>query len=230
MSSTDENHTTLPSDRLWQPVTIRWLLLVFGIALAYAILRYHIAGTVSWAQLPLFILNKATALAAVFFVASSYLIGRVIKWHNHDPKTKLVVVKFCGLMGFSLALIHAFMSVCLLSPAYLGKYFLEDGRLNFEGGLGMAVGVVALWALSIPAITTLPMMPKALGGLRWKRTQRMGYLCLALVVAHMISLGLRGWLTPSHWPWSLPPISLIACVVAFIPVMVRLFVFLQRGR
>ena len=34
----------------------------------------------------------------------------------------------------------------------------------------MAVGVVALFCLMSPAITTLPMMPKALGGWRWKRT------------------------------------------------------------
>ena len=105
-----------------------------------------------------------------------------------------------------------------------------DGRLNLEGELGMAVGVVALWALAIPAITTLPMMPKALGGIRWKRTQRMGYLCLVLVVAHMIVLGLRGWLSPSHWPWSIPPISLIACVIATIPIVVRFGVYREKGK
>ena len=226
----EDQPTTLPEDRLWQPVTIRWFVAVFGSSLLYAVIRYHIAGDVAWQHFPLFILNKATALASVIFVACSYLIGRVIQWYNDDPKIKLVVIKFCGLMGFSLAFMHAFFAACLLTPAYFGKYFLEDGRLNLEGELGMAVGVVALWALAIPAITTLPMMPKALGGVRWKRTQRMGYLCLILVVAHMIVLGLRGWLAPAKWPWILPPISMIACLVAAIPVVVRLAVFREKGR
>ena len=74
----------------------------------------------------------------------------------------------------------------------------------------------------MPAITTLPMMPKAIGGKRWKRSQRMGYFCLVLVVAHMIVLGFKGWLAPSLWQWYLPPISLIAVTAALIPLVVKL--------
>ena len=221
---------SLPEHRLWQPLTARWFVSIFGASLAYAVLRYHLAGDVPWNQLPLFILNKATALSAVAFVASSYLIGRVIPWYNHQPRQKLVVVKFCGLVGFSLAFIHGFMAVCVLTPAYLGKYFLDNGQLNLEGGLGMAMGVFALWALSVPAITTLPTVSKALGGIRWKRTQRMGYWCLTLVVAHLIALGLRGWLAPTHWPAGLPPISMIGCVLAVFPVAVRLGVYRSTGK
>ena len=211
------------NDALWQPVTIRWFLVVFGAALAYSILRYHVASDVAWAHFPLFILNKATSLAAVVFVACSYLIGRVIRWHNDDPQRKLVVIKFCGLMGFSLAAIHAFFSVCLLNPSYFAKFFADDGRLNLTGELGLAVGVVALWALAMPAITTLPMMPKALGGRRWKRSQRMGYLCLCLVVAHLVVFGVKGWMTPDSWPGRLPPISLVAVVGAALPVVVKIW-------
>src|SRR5210317_1751355 len=95
----ESERSSLPDDRLWQPVTAKWFYAVFGAALGYSILRYHITGEVAWSHFPLFILNKATSLAAVVFVASSYLIGRVIRWHNSDPKLKLVVIKFCGLMG-----------------------------------------------------------------------------------------------------------------------------------
>jgi DMSO/TMAO reductase YedYZ heme-binding membrane subunit len=222
--------SNLPENRLWQPVTTRWFLVVFGAALAYSILRYHITGEVSWSHFPLFILNKTTSLAAVVFVACSYLIGRVIPWYNGDPKLKLVVIKFCGLMGFSLAAIHAFFSVCILTPAYFAKFFAGDGRLNLVGELGLAVGVVALWAVAIPAITTLPMMPKAIGGIRWKRSQRMGYLCLGLVVAHLVVFGLRGWLAPATWPWGLPPISLLAVTVAAIPIVVKAWSAMGRQR
>ena len=67
------------------------------------------------------------------------------------------------------------------------------------------------------------MMPKAIGGIRWKRSQRMGYLCLILVFAHMVVLGIKGWLTPAHWPWGLPPISLWAAAAAAIPLVAKLW-------
>lgn len=219
---TDEpDSKSLPHHRLWQPTTARWLIVVFGLALAYAVIRYHIASGVAWSHFPLFIMNKTVALAGTAMVACSYLIGKVIRRYDKDPRRKLVVIKFCGLIGFSLASVHGIASLCLITPAYFAKYFTEDGRLNFEGELGLMLGIIALWALSLPAITTLPMMPKAIGGMRWKRSQRMGNVCLILVVAHMVALGLRGWLSPEHWPWMLPPISLVAAIIAMIPLVVK---------
>ena len=194
---------------------------VFGLALVYAVIRYHLAGDVAWTHFPLFILNKATSLAAVIFVACSYLVGKIIRWHDDDKAMRLVVIKFCGLMGFFLAGVHAFMSFALLSPAYFAKYFEVDGRMNLQGELAITVGVVALFFLMAPAITTLPMMPKALGGWRWKRAQRGGYIGLALVVAHLVVLGVKGWLAPADWNWAMPPISLIAVLVALLPLVVK---------
>ena len=213
---------TLPPDRLWQPVTAKWFFAVFGLSLVYAVLRYHIAGNVAWSHFPLFIFNKATSLAAVVFVASAYLVGKIIHWHDDDPVIRLVVIKFCGLIGFFMAGIHAFLSLALLSPAYFAKYYGTDGRLNFEGELAVVVGVVALFCLLGPAITSLPMMPKALGGVRWKRNQRLGYAALAFVVVHLVTLGVKGWLTPSHWQWWLPPISLLAFIMALTPLIRKL--------
>lgn len=219
--SAETDADRLPRHRLWQPTTARWLLVVFGLSLLYAAVRYHVASGVAWSHFPLFIMNKTIALAGTALVACSYLIGKVIRRYDHDPRRKLVVVKFCGLMGFSLASVHGVASLCLLTPAYFAKYFTEEGRLNFEGESGLILGIVALWALSLPAITTLPMMPQAIGGMRWKRSQRMGYICLCLVVGHMAALGCRGWLSPEHWPWMLPPVSLLAAIVAAFPLAVR---------
>ena len=223
----DEPHP-LPRNRLWQPTTAKWFLAITGASLAYAILRYHIAGDVPWAHFPLFIANKATALAAVVFVACSYLVGKVIRRYDHDPALRLVVIKFLGLVGFFMAAGHAFFSLCLLRPAYFAKYFAEDGRLNLTGELALFAGVVGLFFLSSPAVTTLPMMPKALGGWRWRRSQRAGYTALAFVAVHLTALGLWGWLAPATWHGGLPPISLLALVAALIPLAVKWR--LVRGR
>jgi DMSO/TMAO reductase YedYZ heme-binding membrane subunit len=85
----------------------------------------------------------------------------------------------------------------------------------------MAVGVIALFFLLSPALTTLPMMPKALGGWRWKRSQRAGYVALSLVLVHLVVLGLKGWLAPKGWHGGLPPISLVAAVAALVPLLVK---------
>ncbi len=217
----NDESSSLPAHRLWQPTTAKWFAVVFGGSLAYAIVRYHLAGDVEWRHFPLFIFNKATSLAAVVFVSCSYLIGKIIHWHDHDKALRLVVIKFCGLMGFFLAGIHALFSLSLLSPAYYAKYFDADGRLNLQGELAMSVGVIALFFLMAPAITTLPMMPKALGGQRWKRGQRAGYLTLILVVVHLVVLGVKGWLAPKGWPAGLPPISLLACLAALVPLLIK---------
>ncbi len=217
----NDDNSSLPPDRLWQPTTAKWFAVIFGGSLAYAIVRYHIAGDVPWAHFPLFIFNKATSLAAVIFVACSYLVGKIFRWHDHDRALRLVVIKFCGLMGFFLAGVHAFLSLCLLSPAYYGKYFAVDGKLNVVGEVAMAVGVVAFFFLMSPAIATLPMMPKAIGGKRWKRSQRLGYVTLILVVGHLVVLGWKGWMSPRKWHAGIPPISLVAVTVAMVPLLVK---------
>ena len=107
----NDEESNLPANRLWQPTTARWFYVVFGGCLAYAIVRYHIAGDVAWRHFPAFILNKATSLAAVIFIASSYLIGKTIRWYDDDKRLRLVVIKFCGLMGFSLAAMHAVLAL-----------------------------------------------------------------------------------------------------------------------
>ncbi len=217
----NDKQPSLPPNRLWQPTTAKWFVVVFGGSLAYAVIRYHFAGDVAWQHFPLFILNKATSLAAVIFVACSYLIGKIIRWHDHDGPLRLVVIKFCGLMGFFLAAVHAFFSLALLSPAYYGKYFDGDGRLNLEGEIAIGVGVLALFFLLSPAVTTLPMMPKAIGGRRWKRSQRAGYVALALVVVHLFFLGIKGWLAPGDWHGGIPPVSLVAVAAALVPLLVK---------
>jgi DMSO/TMAO reductase YedYZ heme-binding membrane subunit len=208
-------------NRLWQPTTAKWFAAIFGGALAYAIVRYHLVGDVEWRHFPLFIFNKATSMAAVGFVACSYLVGKVFHWHDDDPVLRLVVIKFCGLMGFFLAVIHALMAGCLLGPAYFAKYFDEAGRMNLEGELAMCAGVLGLVFLSSPAIATIPMMAKEVGGWRWKRGQRLGYVALILIVAHLVFLGVEGWMAPSKWQGGLPPISLITVVIALIPIVVK---------
>ena len=210
------------SAKLFQRFTTPWLLGLIGVPLSYAVFRYHIFGGVEWSHLPLFIANKAASLSAVFFIAMSYLIGKVVRVYDSDPARRLIVIKLCGIMGFSLAGIHAFMSLLLFSPEYYPKFFGVAGKLNLTGELSMAFGVISMWCLSITAITSLPFMYDAVGAERWKRGQRMGYYSLALVLGHLVVMGIDGWLKPGTWHGYLPPISLVASIAAAIPLLVKM--------
>ena len=216
--------------RLLQTFTVRWLILLLGVPVTYAIVRYHVFSGIDWSHFPLFIANKGVSLSAVFFIATSYTIGKVVRAYESDSEKQLILIKFCGLIGFSLASIHALMSLLLISPAYYPKFFLESGKMNLTGELTMIFGVLSLWCLAVTAITSLPFMYDAVGAERWQRGQRMGYLSLALASGHVFAMGIWGWLTPGIWHGGLPPVSLVAFTAAMGPLLVMAFANVMSGK
>ncbi len=58
--------------------------------------------------------------------------------------------------------------------------------------------------------------------------RRAGYVALILVVGHLVPLGLKGWLAPGGWHAGLPPISLLACVTALVPLLVKRKLTLEK--
>jgi len=209
------------SERLAQPTTMRLFWLVMGLCLVYAGVRYHIAEAVPLAHAPLYVLNKAISLGGLAFLAMSYLVGKMagLRWDDRD--LELVVIKFCGLMGFSLIAGHVLMSLALLDPAYYAKFYGET-KFNLIGELSLSLGVFGLWCFAMPVITTLPYMYDELGADRWLRSQRVGYAGLMLAAGHVLVMGLNGWLRPGDWPAAMPPITALAFVVAVVPLVLRM--------
>ena len=193
---------------------LRWLLGIWGVCLLYAIVRYNVFGGVEWVHLPLYVVNKSLAFGGVSFIAASYLSGKWIKAHAGDEKRRRSLAKFLGLAGFYFIGLHVFASLAMLSPVYYAKFFLETGKMNLTGELTVLFGVLGVGFLMFPAITTLPLMFEALGGVRWQRAQRMGYWTLAMAAAHTLTMGWKGWLTPETWHGGLPPITMLGFAVA----------------
>lgn len=193
----------------------RWFLGVWGVAIAYAITRYNVFGGVDWIHLPSYVVNKSFAVAAIAFVAFSYLTGKWIKAYPNDVKRRRSLAKFLGLSGLYFAGLHIVLSLVLFSPANYAKFFLpEGGKLNLTGEITFVFGVMAISFLMFPALTTLPLMYEALGGVRWQRAQRMGYWAVAMVAGHTFTMGYKGWLDPSGWHGGMPPITLLGFLLA----------------
>jgi len=194
-----------------KPNAAGWLIattLVFG--LAYAVVRYHIAGAVPWKDLPFFILNKGISLSAFILLTLNFALGPLSNLGVQVPEGWLNARKALGMTGFLLVLIHVLVSFMLFTPAVYGKFFEADGTLTLLAGLSMLGGVLAfvvLWAYNLSFQTNLREDQAFIQFI----TSR-GFMLFALILggAHVIFMGYEGWLNPSGWHGSIPPVSLVA--------------------
>lgn len=198
------------------------------ITFAYAILRYNIIRGVAWEHLPMFISNKAISLAAVFFIALSYILGPLARFWPKRIVPLLTTRRFFGLLGFGLAALHGLLSLLLFTSANYPRLFSSDGTLNLTGELSMLFGVIALFVFTVVALSCIPSITDRLQWEQWQRIQRLGYAGLILVLLHVLLMGYRGWLQPSQWPGNLLPISLIAAAAIIMTILLRIVVMVWR--
>ena len=189
-------------------------------AMAYAVLRYVVAGDVAPAQLPLFVANKAIAFTGAALLAACLaltpLMSRVPRlgaWGG--------LRKNFGLVGFGLSAIHVLMTMVLMNPAYYAKLYDAGGRMTIQGELALLTGILAFAALVLPAMTSVQVIRQSIGLEKWLSIQKLAVLALALTGLHLVALGLPTWLAPASWPAGLPPITLAALLVVVATFITR---------
>jgi hypothetical protein len=202
-------------------VSIIAFAMIFG--LAYAILRYHIAGPVPWKDFPFFILNKGISLSAFILLTCNFSFGPLNNLGVRVPEGWLNARKAMGMTGFLLVLIHALMSFLLFRSSVYGKFFETDGTLTLLAGLSMLGGILAfvvLWAYNLSFQTFLREDRAFIGFITSRK-----FLLFALLLGavHLFFMGYEGWLKPSGWHGGLPPISLVACAFFAAGYVVNLF-------
>jgi len=198
-------------------------ILIFFLSLVYAVLRYHemAFGNHPTDQLPGFIVNKAFSLAAILLIALA--IGARSLSHRWGGVFTLVERdrRSLGLTGFAFAVVHALLSMTLLTPDYFEKLYLPGGKMTFLGELSMLTGVLGLglmiWQAQIPA--------NADSSAR-RVLRQLGLWVLVLTGVHVLAIGWGGWFKPETWPGYLPPITLWS----FLVVVAGLGLGLLRGK
>ena len=196
---------------------------IFVFAVAYAVLRYHVAGPVPWKDFPFFILNKGISLAAFVLIACNFGFGPLRNIGVPLPDSWLAARKAIGMTGFLLVLIHALMSFLLFKPAVYANFFAADGTLTLIAGLSMLAGILAfvvLWAYNLSFQTFLREDEVFISFITSRR-----FLLVAFILggAHLLFMGYEGWLKPGGWHGGLPPISLVAFAVFVVVYVVNLF-------
>lgn len=213
----------------WYSVFVVFLI-IFFIIFTYAIIRYNVIKGVEIKYIPLYISNKAIAVTSVVLIGFSFLLGPLSFFFPKKFNSKLYLRKHFGLFGFGLAVVHSFISLLLFSPSYYPKFFEVSGKLSLEGELSMSMGILALFIFSIVAVSSVPSIEKGMDKKKWLFIQRLGYLAFFLVMLHVFVMGFKSWLKPSDWPGGLLPMSLIAFIVIFIVLFLRLIVLLLKRR
>lgn len=172
----------------------------------YSIVRYSVFGSVSSIHTPVYLLNKAIALASV-----CCLLFTVFNFF----KQALDQTKLWGISAFHLACIHIVMSVVILNRDYFPKLF-GTTQMNLVGELTVLFGVLASYAICHARHHNLTQVkPKVFQ-----------IIASVFILGHLISIGYSGWLEADLWYGDLPPISLLS----FIIVMTNLLFFIIPKR
>lgn len=179
---------------------------LFFAATIYAVMRYNVFGDVAWANAAVYVTNKAISWAGLVLFGLS-----VVSREKADRRGY-------GTLAVGAILAHVVMSVLVLTPAYFAKFFAESGRMNGVGETSMLAGVLGFVVLA--GLFAANLQAREAG-----RSLRAGWGRAVLVfsAAHVLIMGVSGWLAPSGWPGYLPPITLWSFLTA-------LYFLRARGR
>src|SRR3989344_3307824 len=130
------------------------VFIIVGLCLSYAILRYNIVRSVPLDNLPLYITNKAIALAATILIGLSFLLGPLARFFPQTFVKHLSLRKQLGLFGFGMASLHAIMSLILFDKAYYPRFYTETGKLTIIGESSMLFGIFAFIVFAIVSISS----------------------------------------------------------------------------
>ncbi len=192
--------------------------LIFTCFLLYAIVRYNVFGGVSYEHIPLFILNK------VFSWTGLVLIG-MAPFYRDKRDRKLV-----GVIGFALTVMHSIMSLTILSPEYLSKFFIKPpssdaGMLTWQAETSLLLGILGTLSISWLFVLTLQKNGTAQPP-HLRLAPGLGRVTLSLSALHLFFMGYQGWKSVGHWAGNgfLPPITLLAFIMTVALIGVRFLI------
>lgn len=196
-------------------------LIVAGLAVAYAVLRYHVFGGVEWSELPLFVSNKGLSLASVLLFALAYLANRRMPSQPAARQRRRRLARDAGLSGFWLMTLHVAVSLAILDARHYPA-LIDAGGFTAAGVVCIVMGAGAALAFAVPALASSERIATRLPLAAWRRGQQVGYVALAFTSAHVLAVGAQNFVAVERWPGTLPPISLISFLACLVPIMGKL--------
>lgn len=180
----------------------RKVILILLVAGIYASMRYVVFGSVYWAHIPVYILNKTMAVAAVF----TLLLSAIGNFKNDNK-----MARDWGTISLHLALYHVGLSFLILTPEYY-KYWFWEGKLTFWSEINLTFGAFSTYCYIMLFVT------------RAGTPHMATFKLLASFAAgvHIFVMAYNSWFNPQWWPGYIPPVSLwsfIFTLAAFVIYM-----------
>lgn len=187
---------------------------IFSVCLIYSFIRYITLGPEDVSQLPLYVMNKALSWAGLATIGLSRLLGHA------------AARKQAGLIGALMIGLHVVMSMLVLKPEYLRKFFdsMNGMKLTGAGEASMLAGVLGLgflaWLLWATAAQANGSSDSNGNGSLLPWVGRAVLICGAL---HVALMGGDIWFAPEKWAnyGHLPPITLLSFVTAVVFLALR---------
>lgn len=197
---------------------------IFLLCFAYSFVRYNVVRDVPFSEVPLYVTNKAFALATTILIGLSFLLGPLMRFFPSVVENRLPLRKQFGLYGFGLAAVHAIISLLLFDRAYYPRLFAESGKLTVIGESTMLFGVLAFIIFAIVSVASFPDVAERMQKEQWRTVQRFGYIAYILVLLHAGLMGYRGWFRPDAWQYGFASISLVASAFIVLVLLLRVLV------
>ena len=190
---------------------------------AYFFVRQHFKDGI-W-RFDLTLVDKSLGVAALFLVTLSMALTGIVHFSKRSGRL-LAARKYYGLVGFWTGLAHGVVNHVLLPAAGL---HVEAGA---EDPLAEAAGLAALALFALMAVASNAGAAASLGPGRWRRfLSYAGYAGLVLAAGHAALLKWASWTKYFRTFGSvLPSLSLPAVLFAAAAVLLRLAVWISRGR
>lgn len=185
----------------------RKVILLLAATLVYAVVRYNVFGGVDWANLPVYIVNKAVSWTGLVLFGMSMLAR------------EKAVRRYYGTRASAAVLLHLVLSLCVLNPRYFEKFYAATGRMTLEAEISMLAGAVGF--LFLAGLFYLNGVGKGASGASLKAGWGRAVLWSGAV--HVAAMGYAGWFAPGDWHGYMPPISLLSFLAA-------VYMLYRRGR
>lgn len=201
------------SKNLWVRTTIFSLVSLYFIGLSL-----YLEGT----RLSLRLLNKSTAWNAILLIGLSLaLSGLCYFWNTFD--SKIIYRKYLGIVGFVYAVIHAALTLYLLSARFnLVTYFLSPNNI-----VAFTAALISLLLLTFLTLISHQGAIEYFGGKNWKVLMRFSYVAFATAMVHFF---LKTGDVVLEWIFSgsiFPPIAATMIIFAILVILLRTLVYID---
>ncbi|CAH2304942.1 Hypothetical predicted protein [Pelobates cultripes] len=203
-------------------------------------------------KMPVKVVNTSIPCVSYVLLSLVYLPGILAAFYQLHYGTKyrrfpdwldewLRLRKQIGLASFYCASLHAVYSLCLPMRRSARFQILNDAvkqvKLNVSSSwqeeevwrmeIYVSLGIMALCALSLLAITSLPSIGNSLNWREFRFIQsKLGFVALIIATLHTLTFGWKRAFDRTHYKFYLPPTYTLTLLLPFIIILAKLVLFL----